>query len=424
MQSESMQEPRESFSGQPTPTSGPVNLTSRYAKPARPVDSGPQELLAALRRLTPEIASRAQEVESGRALPVDLFEKIAATGIFHMLETREFGGAEYRLPEVIPIIEEIARADGSTAWNVLVGTEASAIWQHFDRKVTASIFAGDRDVMTRAPLTPRGTATRVKDGFLLKGRWPLGSGAYENEWFLFGAMIVGSEANAGGLGLPDLCICAVPAASARVLDTWDAIGLRSTMSHDVVVEETFVPVDHSIPMPWAADGDGPTIARLPMWLVFGPFHCAMVLGVARGSLEEIVTLAKSKRPFLNPTIRMAEDPLIQYRVGSLEMRLAAARSLVIAECEAVWELAAAKSLISPLTRARFRSTVAFVHTECMSIANEIFTLAGSNVLYNTSSLQRRYRDMRAACQHVVASNEIYRPFGALVLGEEPPEMLV
>jgi indole-3-acetate monooxygenase len=417
MRSESIQETKESVENQPAASPASINIARRRTMPVRPVDGGPQELLEAIRQLTPEIAARAQEIESSRALPADLFEKIAATGIFRMIQAREFGGAEYRLPDVIPIVEEIARADGSTAWNVLVGSEVPAIWQHFDRSVVVSILACNRDVMTRSLLTPRGTVTRVNGGFLLKGRWPLGSGAYENDWFLLGAV-------AGSGRPPDLHICAVPAAAVRVLDTWDAIGLRSTMSHDVVVEEALVPEEHCISLPWPDSDNGPTIERLPMWLVFGPFHCAMVLGVARGSLDEFVTLAKTKRPFLTPTIRMAEDPLTQYRVGHLQTRLAAARSLVVTECEAAWALAAAKSAIPPLTHARFRSVVAFVHAECMAIASEIFTLAGSNVLYNTSSLQRRFRDMRAACQHVIASTEIYRPLGALALGEAPPAMLL
>ncbi len=42
--------------------------------------------------------------------------------------------------------------------------------------------------------------------------------------------------------------------------------------------------------------------------------------------------------------------------------------------------------------------IAHVHSECVAVGNEVFSLAGSNVLYNDSSLQRRFRDLRSACQ--------------------------
>jgi hypothetical protein len=44
--------------------------------------------------------------------------------------------------------------------------------------------------------------------------------------------------------------------------------------------------------------------------------------------------------------------------------------------------------------------------------------AVSASLYDTSSLQRRLRDIHAATQHVAATGEGYRTLGALLVGEE------
>jgi len=203
--------------------------------------------------------------------------------------------------------------------------------------------------------------------------------------------------------------------------TWDAIGLRSTMSNDVTIDDVFVADDHAIPF-GKEQRHGPRLARLPIWMALGPFHCAMVLGVARGAIDDLLTLARTKRPLLNPAIRLAEDPVFQQRVGGLEVRLAAARAYLVSATEAAWTQADGPEPAPVEARARFRAMMAHVHVECMAIASEVFALEGSNVLYNTSPLQRRFRDMRAACQHIVASTEIFRPLGALVLGEAPPAM--
>ncbi len=56
----------------------------------------------------------------------------------------------------------------------------------------------------------------------------------------------------------------------------------------------------------------------------------------------------------------------------------------------------------------------------MAVMDELFQLSGTVPLYNGSSVQRRFRDLRTACQHIVASPEIYRPYGALLMNVTPP----
>ena len=397
-----------------------IATTASGAGPA-PVDLGPEALLAAIRALAPKIAARADEIEQARTLPADLFAEIAATGVFRMVLARSLGGGEFALPDIIPIIEEIARADGSTGWNVFIGSELATIWERFDRDVIAPIFASG-DVMARAPLSPRGVAERVPGGYRLKGQWPLASGAYANDWVLVSAIVLeGGAPRMTAEGATEIRICIVPAASTRIVETWDSIGLRSTMSNDVAIEEVFVAEDHTIPF-GKEQRDGPLVARLPIWMALGPFHCAMVLGVARGAIDDLAALARTKRPLLNPAIRMAEDPVFQQRLGTLEVRLAAARAYAVSETHAAWAFADDPQPAPAEARARFRAMMAHVHQECMAIASEVFALEGSNVLYNSSPLQRRFRDMRAACQHIVASPEIFRPLGAFVLGEATPAM--
>ena len=74
--------------------------------------------------------------------------------------------------------------------------------------------------------------------------------------------------------------------------------------------------------------------------------------------------------------------------------------------------------VTPVMSARYRSMVAHVHQECLAIANDVFSDAGTASLYDGSSMQRRLRDIRSACQHVIANTDIYHPYGALILQEQ------
>jgi alkylation response protein AidB-like acyl-CoA dehydrogenase len=144
------------------------------------------------------------------------------------------------------------------------------------------------------------------------------------------------------------------------------------------------------------------------------------MGIASGALEDLRVLAKTKRPAFNPGMRLAEDPVFQFRLGQLDIRLAAVRALAEKDVGAIWDAAVAGEPATDLSAVRQRATVARAHTECVEIVNEAFGLAGSNAMYNTSTLQRRLRDVRTAAQHAAASAEIYTIVGALLVGEDVP----
>lgn len=386
----------------------------------RPAMRGAAALLAAIEALAPDIAARASEIEKAGALPRELFERIRATGIFQGIRDPRYGGAGLRVPDMLPVFESLARADGATAWSVMIGSESPIAWQWFAPEVQAQVFGDDPDVMTRATVTPRPGIVRVPGGVRINGVWPLGSGSFPSDWSVVAGPVTledGTMAPGPGGG-PEMVIAALPFSQVKVLDTWHALGMRSTESHDFAVENRFVP-DRLVAPYHAAGVLGSTLSRTPWWLAVGPFHSGVVLGIAQGMLDEILPLAATKKPFLNPRIRLAEDPLFQDRIGRLRIRLSAARALAIQEAEAVWELAERMFPLPPEVRARFRSAVSHIHFECLEIANDVFTLGGTTVLYDNASLQRRFRDMRTACQHVCGSADLYRPYGALLLGETP-----
>jgi alkylation response protein AidB-like acyl-CoA dehydrogenase len=220
-------------------------------------------------------------------------------------------------------------------------------------------------------------------------------------------------------GVPEMVLAMVPAREAQFVQTWDSIGLRGTNSNDFVLKDVFVSHDHTAQFFGPATVDTPLL-RLPVRLALGPTHVAVVMGIAEGALADLRKLAKTKRPAFNPTLRLAADPVFQYRLGQLDIRLASVRALAEKEVTLMWDAALAGEPISPLAATRQRAMVARAHTECVEIVNEAFGLAGSNAMYNTSTLQRRLRDVRTAAQHAAASAEIYTIVGALLVDEDVP----
>ena len=108
------------------------------------------EPLDAARALAPRVRACAAEIEAARELPRPLFEALADAGLFHLLVPRSLGGREIDPPTYIQVIEELGKADASTAWAVNQGAvyatyaarmpldAARAIWIDTPRAVVAN----------------------------------------------------------------------------------------------------------------------------------------------------------------------------------------------------------------------------------------------------------------------------------------------
>ncbi len=86
--------------------------------------------LDAVRALVPDIKARVDEIEQARTLPRDLVDDLVAAGCFRALVPRRYGGDELPWADALAIIEELARADGSVGWTVMIGAAAPALLGH------------------------------------------------------------------------------------------------------------------------------------------------------------------------------------------------------------------------------------------------------------------------------------------------------
>jgi len=82
----------------------------------------------------------------------------------------------------------------------------------------------------------------------------------------------------------------LPAEKAKILDTWDTLGMRGTGSHDAVIESVFIPERHTaLVAPLEKPGtafEGP-LYRLTIWTAVA-LLAVPALGVARAAIDEMI----------------------------------------------------------------------------------------------------------------------------------------
>lgn len=371
----------------------------------QPIPSNVSDLLDAIERIAPRICRRRDEFDKLRRLPDEIFEALADAGLFRLWLPRAVGGPELSPFEFMSVIEAASALDGSVGWLVGNGGGMSRAGGYVAWDVARDWFA-DRRAFVAAATGAVGTATPVKGGYRVSGRWPFGSGAHHASLFM---VLAAERPNA-----PRLC-CYVERKDVTILDNWHVSGLRGTGSCDFELRDVFVPAAHAHPFLDVKPADPGLVYRMPPMSVFAWTISAVPLGIARGAVDAFVELA-SRKISLGTSTLLRDRELVQATVGRAEAMHRAARAFLV---DAMTELMEATDGGGDrLVKARMASRLAgsFAAETGTRIVEMLAASAGSASIFETCRLERAVRDVHAAARHVAISPNNYVAGGKLALG--------
>ena len=104
-------------------------------------DQGADHLERA-REFAPELAAAAAQIERHRELPEPIVTGLIERGFFRMLLPRSLGGAELLPAPYVQVIEEIAKADASTAWCLNQAAGCAMTAAYLEPDAAEEIFGG------------------------------------------------------------------------------------------------------------------------------------------------------------------------------------------------------------------------------------------------------------------------------------------
>jgi indole-3-acetate monooxygenase len=357
-------------------------------------------LLTAARNLAPVLEHRAGEGDPAATLPRDLVEELRTSGLFRMFLPRALGGFEADPVTFAQVIETLAHADGSAAWNTMVGN-STAFFAWLDPTTAYELVGRGPDFISAAMFGPHGAAVPVDDGnFAVSGRWPFTSGAPHADWFQLGVIVMDEHGTPlfSDDGRPDWRFAFLRAEEVIIDQTWNAAGLRATGSHDVVAEAAVIATDRlAAPLFDPPHHDGP-LWRIPFFALVGIQMAGVPLGAGRRALDEFRTLAIEKQRL--PGTTLAADTHVQVQLAKAEAGLRAARALVYETIGDIWTSACAGDEITLNQRADLLLAVQHAMAVALEAADTAFTLAGASVVPAHAPLHRCFHDLRAAAQHI------------------------
>jgi alkylation response protein AidB-like acyl-CoA dehydrogenase len=378
--------------------------------------TGSPDLREVARSFGPELRERAPAIEQARRLPRDLSDRFAEAGFYRLFVPEIHGGLEAPPAEAMEAVEILAQADGAPAWCVFIGATSGSVLARLPDAAARAIFATKQTLLSGV-FAPRGTAVAEVGGYRVSGRWPWGSGTQNADWILAGCRVIrdgAPELLRSGLPRPRTLI--VPAGEVEFLDTWHVSGLAGTGSTDFALHDVFVPESHALEIGGAAPLERP-LYQFPPFGLLALGIAAVALGLARAAIEELVALAGAKTPEAS-TRTLAARPQAQSEVALAEAGLRSARAYYYETIAAAWDAANRSGRIEVEHRRDLRLATTHATMASAAAVDRMYGLAGGTAVYQRSPLQRIFRDVHVATQHMMVAPPTLEVTGRLFLGIE------
>jgi indole-3-acetate monooxygenase len=376
--------------------------------------------LDAARELGPELTAAAGETERRRELPEPIVEALVRRGLFRLLLPRSLGGAELAPAAYVPVIEEIARHDASTAWCLGQACGCSMTAAYLAPEVAREIFGGPRGIVAWGPPGPA-EARVAPGGYRLTGTWSFASGSHHATW-LGAHVAVFAEDGTPRLrtdGSPVFRTLLFPKTSTAMTDTWRVVGLRGTGSDTYTVSDLFVPEDHAVERSAEAKPRAPGLLyAFSSSNVYSAGFAGVALGIARGVLDAFIELARDKIPRgARRTLR--DNNVIQAQVAQSEARISAARAFLLRSLDEIWDEAGRTGHLSldHNTTVRLASTWA-IH-QARDAVDTLYHAAGATAIFEENPFERRFRDIHTVVQQYQGRQAHFETVGQVLLGLGP-----
>jgi alkylation response protein AidB-like acyl-CoA dehydrogenase len=371
--------------------------------------------LEAARKLAPMIRAAADETDAARELPRPLFEAIADAGIFHLAVPRALGGAELDAPTYVEVIEELGKADASTAWAINQGAVFATYAARMPREAARAVWIDTpRAVVANTPVASA-QAIVVPGGYRVTGRQGFSTGCRHAAWVAAHAQVIDNGQVRLENGQPEARYLFVPVAEAEIVDTWHVRGMRGTGTHHFAVHDVFVPAERTVPSATAPLLEPGPLYKIPRTLLFASGDAAVALGMARSSLETFSELAGAKTPRAMQAL-LRDQSMIQVNVGHAEAAVRTGRAFLIETIREIWSHLTSTGEITLDQRATLRLATTHGIRLAAQAIDIVYNAAGATAAYESHLLQRHFQDIHVITQHLQGRLANYELVGRHWLG--------
>jgi alkylation response protein AidB-like acyl-CoA dehydrogenase len=397
-----------------------MNVVTPSISPAMEAGHPDATLVATVDALRLLIAEHGSALAVGPDMPKPVADAIIDAGLAQLWLPHGLGGPETHPLSLLAAIEALAKLDGSVAWCAALSSGgASRFADLIDEDVMRSLIPPGTKFAGSGSGQPTGTAVRDGNGWRINGRWSWASFCrYSSVSTLMCVETEGGRPKLVQNERPSLRGAFIASKDVEVVGNWNAGGLRSSGSHDVVCTDIWVPDEQTI------DGaaimtprDRKPLYMLPMASAAAIAAIGVPLGIASASIDALIDLAQKKTPHGGKVpLNLRED--VQSEIARAETSLGAARAFARDTVAELWWEAENGQPVSVERQAKLRRACWYAGHVGKQVVTSMYEAAGSSAVLEELPFARQLRDVYAACQHMHYQGRLLVPPGRILLGLE------
>ena len=199
----------------------------------------------------------------------------------------------------------------------------------------------------------------------------------------------------------------------RIVETWDALGMRATASHDTILDRAFIPELQTVLVcPPGFAGAGPYHVALFAWALLG--FGGVYAGLAQRAYDETVARMHD-RTSIALTRSMAYHPGVQHTVAEMRIALEGLTAYLDRTCDD-WSNGVDHGMEWPLKIVACKHAVV---NQAWSLVDSAFDLTGGAGVFKRSRFEQLFRDARLGRIHPGNSLLTHELVGKMSLGVDP-----
>jgi alkylation response protein AidB-like acyl-CoA dehydrogenase len=375
-----------------------MSLSLAISHPQAPQTPVPQTLLDDITR---RLAETAEAYDRSAEFPRANFDILAEAGLIGLTVSPQYGGGGAGLAETLRVLGAVAKGEPSTALILFMiyghhaqTTRVQSWPAHIYERLARQAVAGggligalrvepELGTPVRGGL-PKTVARRTEDGWAITGNKIYSTGSTGLTWFSVWAKTDETTPRVGHF------LVAADSPGITIEPAWDHLGMRATVSHEVVFADTPTPLDHAVdirqPEDWAPrQGDN----SLGLWNALA--ISTIYDGVAQAARDWLIGYLNARVP-ANLGASLATLPRVQEKFGEIDALLQVNRTLI--------ETAAREADEGRGPDATAANNIKYIATSNAIRAVQIgLELTGNPGLSRNNPLERHYRDVLCSRIH-------------------------
>jgi alkylation response protein AidB-like acyl-CoA dehydrogenase len=383
----------------PTTTDPAVDVARREA------------LVDRVRSLAPAMRARAVDVDRAARFPQENFDDFRRVGLLGVSIPERFGGLGATYADYVRVSEEVGRACGATGLTFNMHN-ATMLWcgevadlldlspddRERHEEIRTAMYRGVVEhghIHSQpfseglAPGATAGVGTRavpVEGGWLVSGRKIFASLSGSATFYNVTAQVAGEDV-IRLLGVP------ADAEGVEILDDWDPLGMRGTVSRTLVMRDAFVPASNE----WMPPGAYNQAASRYPWLFLS--LCPSYLGLTGGILDATAAYLRGELPGQAAGARR-DHPVKQIGWAQMQLKHEQARALLYRAVDTATLDPTEAQLVTGWAAA------VTVMEHAAEVASTAIRVCGGQSMLKHLPLERMYRDARLGSTMLPWSAEV------------------